>query len=192
MRQPGRGSVNFPGQYKLQILDAIEGIDLARIGQAIEIFKSARTYGRRIFVCGAGQSDALAAQILCDLVRRASFNRSSRFRILALSDELPKVEPENTARARVFVEQLKTFAEPEDVVVGICAFGDSPSIVNAVEYASWIGCRTIGITGCDGGRLAELSELSIPVPVSHLGSIEDAHMIICHMIGYYFLECESA
>ena len=29
---------------------------------------------------------------------------------------------------------------------------------------------------------------------THLGSIEDAHMIVCHMIGYYFMDtecCES-
>ncbi len=72
-----------------------------------------------------------------------------------------------------------------------CATGNSLSLVNAVKYASWIGCRTIGITGGDGGRLAQLAELNIHVPVAHLGSIEDSHVIICHMIGYYFADLES-
>jgi hypothetical protein len=26
------------------------------------------------------------------------------------------------------------------------------------------------------------------VAVPHMGRIEDAHMIVCHMIGYYFME----
>jgi D-sedoheptulose 7-phosphate isomerase len=132
----------------------------------------------------------MACQFLCDLVRGASFNRLSRFRILALSDQLPKIgcTQDDLARDRVFVEQLKNFAEPEDVVMGICTSGNSPNILNAIEYASWIGCHTIAITGFDGGRLAQTADLNIRVPVAHLGSVEDAHLIICHMIGYYFVD----
>jgi D-sedoheptulose 7-phosphate isomerase len=63
----------------------------------------------------------MAPQFLCDLVKEASFNRSSRFRILALSDQSPKISShaDDIAKERVFVEQLKNFAEPEDVVMGI-------------------------------------------------------------------------
>jgi len=185
--------MDYPGKYKTQILNAIQSIDLSKVNQVIQIFKVARAHGRRIFVCGSGGTDAMAAQFLCDMVNSASFNRSTRFRILALSDQLPRTSRagQDFAKDRVFVEQLKNFAEPEDVVMGICTSGDSPTVVNAIEYASWIGCRTIGITGCDGGDVARLSELAIQVPVTHLGSIEDSHMIICHMIGYYFVDFEK-
>ena len=81
------------------------------------------------------------------------------------------------------MEQLKNFAEPEDVVMGICTWGNARNVVNAIEYASWIGCRTIAVSGGDGGKVAEVAEVNIRVPVSHLGSIEDAHVMICHMIG---------
>jgi hypothetical protein len=27
--------------------------------------------------------------------------------------------------------------------------------------------------------------------VPHMGRIEDAHMIVCHMIGYYFMDAEA-
>jgi D-sedoheptulose 7-phosphate isomerase len=54
-----------------------------------------------------------------------------------------------------------------------------------------IGCRTIAVTGSDGGKLAEIAELNIQVPVTHQGSIEDAHVIICHMIGYYFVDADG-
>jgi D-sedoheptulose 7-phosphate isomerase len=30
--------------------------------------------------------------------------------------------------------------------------------------------------------------LNIQVPVPHMGRIEDAHLIVCHMICYYFME----
>ena len=40
----------------------------------------------------------------------------------------------------------------------------------------------------DGGKLGPLAQLNIQVPAPHMGRIEDAHMIVCHMIGYYFME----
>jgi D-sedoheptulose 7-phosphate isomerase len=185
--------MDYPGTYKAQILNAIQSIDLSKVAEAIQIFKDARAHGRRIFVCGSGGTGFLASQSLCDIVKGVSFNQSSRFRILALSDELPKIsrKTDDLSKERVFVEQLKNFAEPEDVVMGICGSGDSPNVITAIEYAAWIGCKTIAVTGREGSKLGELAELNIQVPVNHRGSIEDAHVIICHMIGYYFVDYEQ-
>jgi D-sedoheptulose 7-phosphate isomerase len=63
-------------------------------------------------------------------------------------------------------------------------------VVRAVEYGNSIGCRTIGLSGRDGGKLAPIAQLNIHVDDPHTGRIEDAHMIVCHMIGYYFMERE--
>ena len=66
--------------------------------------------------------------------------------------------------------------------------GNSPNVLRAVEYGNSIGCKTLALTGRDGGKLGPLAQLNIQVPVPHMGRIEDAHMIVCHMIGYYFME----
>jgi len=75
-------------------------------------------------------------------------------------------------------------------VMGISSSGNSPNVVQAVEYGNTIGCRTIGLSGRDGGKLAPIAQLNIHVDDPHTGRIEDAHMIVCHMIGYYFMERE--
>lgn len=186
--------MEYPEQYRSRVLNAIQRIDLGKVSQVIQMFKTARAHGRRIFVCGNGGTDGIAAQFLCDMVKGASFNRSSRFRILALSDELPKIGGslrDDGAKERIFVEQLKNFAEPEDVVVGICTSSESLNVVSALEYGSWIGCRTVGITGCEGGKITRTAELTIEIPATHIGSIEDAHIIICHMVGYYFVDLDE-
>jgi D-sedoheptulose 7-phosphate isomerase len=181
---------NFTEQYKTQLLTAIDTIDLGLVGQAIEVFKKARTDGRHIFVCGNGGSASTASHFACDIVKGASFNRTERFRIMALTDQLPTL----TAYANdvgydcVFVEQLRNFAQPEDVFMGISGSGNSPNVLRAMEYANSIGCKTIALTGRDGGKLGPLAQLNIQVPVPHMGRIEDSHMIVCHMIGYYFME----
>lgn len=183
--------MNYPARYRSELLNAIQSIDLDKVDQVIEIFREARANGRRIFVCGDGGMDFVASQFLCEMVNSAGFNRSSRFRILALSDQLPRVSGHGHELApdRVFVEQLKNFAEPDDVVMGISASGNSPNVLRAIEYALWIGCRTIAVTSREGGELASLAETNINVLVSPVGSVED--IIICHMIGYYFTEFEK-
>jgi D-sedoheptulose 7-phosphate isomerase len=88
----------------------------------------------------------------------------------------------------VFAEQLKNFAQPGDLVMCISGSGNSPNVLRAMEYANSIGCKTIALTGRDGGKLGPLAQLGIQVAVPHMGRIEDAHMIVCHMIAYHFME----
>jgi D-sedoheptulose 7-phosphate isomerase len=89
------------------------------------------------------------------------------------------------------MEQLKNFARPDDVVMGISGSGNSPNVLRAMEYANSIGCKTIALTGRDGGQLGPLAKLNIHVANPHMGRIEDGHMIICHMICYYFMDTEK-
>jgi D-sedoheptulose 7-phosphate isomerase len=72
--------------------------------------------------------------------------------------------------------------------MAISGSGNSRNVVCAAEYANSIGCRTIGLTGRDGGKLGGLVQLNLQVDIPHMGRIEDAHMIICHMIGYSFMD----
>ena len=124
------------------------------------------------------------------MVKGASYGRESRFRILALTDSLPTITAysNDVAYDCIFVEQLKNFARPDDLVMCISGSGNSPNVVRAMEYANSIGCRTIALTGRDGGRLGTLGQLSIHVAEQHMGRAEDAHMVVCHMIAYRFME----
>jgi len=185
---------DFPALYKAQVLEAIDTIDLEKVGQAIEIFRGARDEGRTIFVCGNGGSATTASHFVCDMVKGASYNYSNRFRIMALTDSLPTLTAysNDVGYECVFVEQLKNFAKPGDVVMAISGSGNSPNVLRAVEYANSIGCRTIAMSGRDGGRLGSLVELNLRASHPHMGRIEDTHMIMMHMICYYFMDgCEK-
>ena len=185
--------MTFPEQYRADLLKAIDSIDLTKVSQAIDWFRESRDTGRHIFVCGNGGSASTASHFACDIVKGCSFNRTSRFRIMALTDQLPTI----TAYANdvgydvIFAEQLKNFAQPGDLFMAISGSGNSPNVLVAMDYASSIGCRTIALTGRDGGKLGPKAQLNIQIPVAHMGRIEDAHMNICHMICYYFMDCEG-
>ncbi len=182
--------MNFPAEYKTELFRALDTVDLGRVNQAIDLFKDARATDRHIFVCGNGGSASTASHFACDIVKGASYNRGQRFRIMALTDQLPTITAyaNDVSYDSIFVEQLRNFAQPGDVVMGISGSGNSPNVIRALEYANSIGCRTVALTGRDGGKLAPLAQLSIEVKAPHMGRIEDAHMIVCHMIAYWFME----
>jgi D-sedoheptulose 7-phosphate isomerase len=112
---------------------------------------------------------------------------------MALTDSLPTITAysNDVSYDCVFAEQLKNFAQPGDVVIAISGSGNSPNVLRAIEYAGSIGCRTIALTGRDGGKLGPLAELNLQASVPHMGRIEDVHMIVMHMICYYFMDAEK-
>ncbi|MGE5570794.1 MAG: SIS domain-containing protein [Rhodospirillales bacterium] len=183
--------MSFPELYLEELRKTIETIDPRLVSQAIEWFAEARDAGRKIFVCGNGGSAATASHFATDLVKGASYGRDARFRILALTDSMPTLTAyaNDVSYECVFVEQLRNFAEPGDLVMGISGSGNSPNVVRAIEYGNAAGCRTLALTGRDGGKLGRLAQLNIQVSEPHMGRIEDAHMIVCHVIAYYFMDC---
>jgi D-sedoheptulose 7-phosphate isomerase len=183
-------AASYPELYKNELLRAIETVDLEKVSQAIQILSLARDENRHIFTCGNGGSGATASHFACDMLKGASFGRSQRFRITALTDSLATLTAysNDVGYECVFAEQLKNFAQPGDVVIAFSGSGNSPNVLQAVEYANSAGCRTIALTGRDGGRLGPLAQLNIQVSNQHMGRIEDAHMVVAHMICYYFME----
>mgnify|MGYP005846221153 CR=1 FL=1 len=182
--------MSYASEYRSELMTAIESIDVDRVEQAISWLREARDAGRSIFVCGNGGSAATASHLACDLVKGASFGRRQRFRVMALTDSLPTITAysNDVSYEAVFVEQLKNFAAPGDLLIAISASGNSPNVLRAAEFANSAGCRTLGLTGRDGGALGRLVQLNLNVPVDHMGRIEDAHLIICHIMAYHFME----
>jgi D-sedoheptulose 7-phosphate isomerase len=176
--------------YLAEVRKAIETVDLDRVAQAIEWFRAARDEGKHIYVCGNGGSAATASHLATDLLKGASYGRATRFRIQALAEAISTVTAysNDVSYDSIFAEQLKNFAQSGDLVVGISGSGNSPNVLRAIEYAKSAGCRTLALTGRDGGKLGPLAHLNIQVREPHMGRIEDAHMIVCHMICYYFME----
>jgi D-sedoheptulose 7-phosphate isomerase len=187
-----RANLDFPESYKSALLSAIESIDLVKVKQAIGWFQEARAAGKQIFVCGNGGSASTASHFACDIGKGASFNRGSRFRITALTDHTATLTAyaNDVGYDSVFVEQLKNFAGPGDLFMAISGSGNSPNMLRAMEFANQAGCRTLALTGRDGGLLGPMAQLNIHIAAPHMGRIEDAHMVVCHMIGYYFMDEE--
>ncbi len=180
----------FLDSYRRRVVAALAAVDMHRVRLAVEWLRQARDGDRQVFICGNGGSAATASHLACDLVKGASHNRRRRFRVMALTDSMPTVTAyaNDVGYDRVFVEHLRNFARSGDLLIAISGSGRSPNVVAAVEYANRAGCRSIGLTGRDGGELGRLARLHLHVPEPHMGRIEDVHMALCHMLAYAFID----
>lgn len=82
--------------------------------------------------------------------------------------------------AGVFAQQLLGFGREGDVFLGISTSGNSKNILNATVVARASGIRVIGLTGAEGGELAEVSDVAVQVPEIETYKIQELHLPVYH------------
>lgn len=80
----------------------------------------------------------------------------------------------------VFAQQLFGFGRPGDVFLGISTSGNSKNILNAAIVAKASGIKVIGLTGVNGGELAEIADVIVKVPETETFMIQELHLPIYH------------
>jgi D-sedoheptulose 7-phosphate isomerase len=172
---------------------ALDSIPADSVQKLIEILAKALREDRQIFVFGNGGSAANASHFVTDLGKGASDKIGKRFRCLSLNDNVSWMTAlgNDYCYDDIFVRQLTNFARPGDVVLVLSVSGNSPNVVRAVEWSVKNRLTAIALVGKKRGRLADLAEHVIVIDSEHYGRVEDAHMGICHMLCYSFMEKPS-
>jgi len=84
----------------------------------------------------------------------------------------------------VFARQVGAFGRSTDIAVGLSTSGNSANLLRAFDEAARRGMLTIGISGYDGGRMAELDSIDhlfvVPSPSVH--RIQEAQTTIYHAL----------
>ncbi len=174
----------FP-EYMAKMKKAIDLIPQKKVEEAVALILKARNEGGSIYCVGNGGSAAVASHFVNELWKGCSQKGRKSFKAICLSDNVPNFSAyaNDEGYENVFSSQLDGIVSGKDVVFAISSSGNSKNILNAVEVAQKNGAKVIGLTGFGGGKLSELSDVSVHVADDHYGRIEDAHMIICHYIG---------
>lgn len=172
--------------YRRWFAEALERIDARAVEAVADLFARARAEGRTIFVIGNGGSAANASHFCEDLVKGTlrDFDRQRRLKVLSLTDNAAAITAwaNDEGYERVFVEQLRTYAAPGDILLAISGSGNSPNVREAAVWANDHGMITIGLTGFDGGALATLARHNVRVPVDNMGAAEAAHDVVFHYL----------
>jgi D-sedoheptulose 7-phosphate isomerase len=185
-----KGVSDWVNRYLQQQKAALDSIPLEAVGRIIDRFRLALAEDRQIFVFGNGGSAANASHFITDLGKGASDKIGKRFRCLSINDNVSWITAlgNDYAYEDVFVRQLENYARAGDLVMVMSVSGNSPNVVKAVEWAKHNGVYTVALVGGKRGRLAEIADLPVVIDSHHYGRAEDAHMAICHMVCYAFME----
>ncbi len=182
--QAERGDSELIGKYLETLGNVLIHLPVAQIDQAVRTLRHAWANGRCVYLFGNGGSAATASHVAVDLVKGLVDGKRPRMKVIALTDNVPLLTAygNDVSYDRVFAEQLSNFVQPGDVAVAISGSGNSPNVLAAVSLARERGATTIGITGFQGGKLKGMVDQAVVVPSDNMQQIEDAHMIIAHIL----------
>lgn len=174
-------------QYRNYIADVQRTLGLLPwelIEEMVEQLHRARLSGKQIFIIGNGGSAATASHFACDLGKNIVVPHLPRLRVQSLTDNMAIFSAcaNDYGYESVFAEQLANLVQPGDIVIAISASGNSPNVLRAVEFAQSCAAFTIGWSGYKGGKLARLVDLAIVVTNDCIEQIEDAHLVLAHMV----------
>ncbi len=180
----------FLRYYAGRIKGCLDELPWAEMEWAVEALEEAVRGGKKIFAFGNGACAAASSHFVCDLVKGCLVEGAPRVKAFCLNDGAPLMTAwaNDDSYEKVFVEPLKNYLEPGDVVMALSASGNSPNVLRAAEYAGEAGGVVIGLTGKGGGELAGLSAIPIVIKSPSYEEVEDLHVVVTHMLKLALIE----
>ena len=183
--------MNFKNEivaYLEHEIKTIQSLDVDSIDKALNLLLKTFEDGKNVYVLGNGGSSATASHFQNDFNKGVSEHTEKKFNFLCLNDNMATVMAvaNDIGFDEVFRFQLQGHLRPGDVVIAISGSGNSKNVINAVEYAKSMGNQVIGLTGFNGGKLKQLSDVSLHAPIHSMQITEDIHMIFDHLMMSVF------
>lgn len=171
-------------RYFQREIDVINKLNLDEIEQAVTAIWDAYEREATIYICGNGGSAATSSHYVCDFNKGISENKDKKFKMICLSDNTASMMAiaNDISYDEVFRYPLRNRLKSTDLLIGISGSGNSRNVINAVEYAKEVGCKVVGITGYDGGKLKQMADYHMDADVDDMQISEDIHMIFDHMM----------
>lgn len=176
---------NLIDAYLEDVAQATAAVDRTTLSTALEWLEAAYRQGAGVYIAGNGGSAASASHFAEDLAKGAlADDNPKRFRVLSLTDNTPFLTAiaNDIGYEDVFAFQLRQFAEPGDILVLISGSGNSPNVLRAAEWARANDIKVMSFTGFDGGKLGQLSDLRLHVPINDMCKSEAVHAVLMHAV----------
>lgn len=171
-------------QYIDLVKSTLDALDPKSLEALVEAFHTTYQKGGNIYTMGNGGSGASASHAAGDFLKGASYGLEKRFKMICLNDNLPSMMAiaNDIGWESIFVEPLKNFLQPDDLVIGISGSGNSKNVVSALAYANSKGATTVAMSGFKGGKISEMATINVHAPVMDMEVTEDVHMVIFNIV----------
>ncbi|NVN95738.1 MAG: D-sedoheptulose 7-phosphate isomerase [Bacteroidetes bacterium] len=149
---------------------------------AQEIIQTFRKNGCVLF-CGNGGSAADAQHLAAEFSGRFYYDRPPlNSEALHVNTSYLTAVANDYSYNEVYARLVKAKGKKGDILLGISTSGNSINIVKALEVANELGMITVSFTGESGGKMKHLSKYLINVPSNDTPRIQEAHILIGHII----------
>ena len=180
-----KSSINFTiNDYFHSHCELFKKIDQESISKSIELIKTKFLGRNKIFTCGNGGSAYTASHYITDWNKMVNIATGSPFFGYSLCDNIGIITAfgNDISYDDIFSGQLKSIMSQEDLLIVVSGSGNSPNIINALQYANSIGAETLAIVGYDGGLAKKIAKNVCWIPSFDMQLCEDIHLMIGHMI----------
>ena len=156
---------------------------IASIERAADMIHEAFASGHKLLVFGNGGSSADAQHLTAEFVGRFVAERRPLPAIaLTTNQAILTAWSNDYSFDDVFARQVEALGAPGDVAFAISTSGNSPNVVNALRRARERGLQTIGVTGSGGGKMADLCDALLAVPLTTTARVQEVHLVTYHAI----------
>ena len=178
-----RMTIGVEFQEHLDVIKTVGETQIENLSLIAELMVEAFQRNKKVFLMGNGGSAADAQHLAAELVGRFKAERKALPAIALSTDtSILTALANDYGYENVFSRQILALASEGDVVIGISTSGRSPNVLKAIKVAGKLGCKTVGLTGQDGGDLGKMVDVSIRVPSHEVARIQEAHITIGHII----------
>jgi D-sedoheptulose 7-phosphate isomerase len=168
---------------KVKNLILADRVILKSIDEAADACSRSLRKGNKIIFAGNGGSAADAQHLAAELVNRFGFERPALAAMAITSDTSILTAISNDyGFEKLFARQLEAIGKKGDVFFSLSTSGNSSDILEGIKEAKKAGIKTIGLTGKSGGKMKRLCDLIIRVPSNETPRIQEAHILIGHII----------
>ena len=177
-------------KYTNSLKDALEKLsENDSIEKLFNHFKDSLNSDKEIHIFGNGGSAANAYHIVGDFTKTLTLF-SQNLRISSISDNGCYVSAASNDLdfSEVFSFLIPNRITPKDSILFLSGSGNSSNLIKCALKARKYGIKTIAITGYDGGKLKQLVNIPIHVPINDMEMAEDAQLIIIHFIKQQLCE----
>ena len=168
----------------LEVLTKIKETQTELINEVAKILTESFKSGNKLLICGNGGSAADAQHIAAEFIGKFYKIDRPALPAIALNTNTSII----TALANdfgyemTFSRQVEGLGQNGDVFITISTSGNSINAIEAAKIAKEKGMKVISFTGEGGGKLAEVSDITIKVPSNNTPIIQNAHISILHII----------
>lgn len=177
-------------EYVKRCQEELGRVDQGEIQQMADWLFTAWEEENFVYIFGNGGSGTTATHMSEDL-GKSTLHESDlkdetkkRLKVMSLTDNLGWIMAvgNDLAYDQIFVQQLMNYGQPGDLVIAISGSGNSPNVLNAVDWANRHDLRTFGLTGFNGGKLKQIQQAGLHVPLTDMGMVESIHLMLFHYV----------